>query len=204
MLLINDSLTVVFVGDWNKLYIQPDWVAKHVYGKEEIEIGVNGQGSDFFVSYRSDGVIISPGQSRMLFSTTDTDNSTINNLCQCLNRFIEKAYTPQTFSYGINIEFIEENGIMFAEVLDAMSDTNAIVESGYEVISTKVHRALKSGDEVINMDSELASKNLIVSFNKHYAAADGKTTFNAERIKDFITECYRILSGLGYEIESDE
>ena len=27
MVFLNDSLTVVLVGDWNKLYIQPDWVA---------------------------------------------------------------------------------------------------------------------------------------------------------------------------------
>lgn len=62
MFFLNDSLTVVLVGDWNKLYIQPDWMASNVFEKEEIEIGINGQGADFSVSYRRDGIIISPGQ----------------------------------------------------------------------------------------------------------------------------------------------
>ena len=31
MVFLNDSLTVVLVGDWNKLYIQPDWVANNIY-----------------------------------------------------------------------------------------------------------------------------------------------------------------------------
>ena len=64
---LNDSLTVVLVGDWNKLYIQPDWVANNIYETEEIEIGVNGQGSDFSVSYRCDNVIISPDQGKVVF-----------------------------------------------------------------------------------------------------------------------------------------
>ena len=36
MVFLNDSLTVVLVGDWNKLYIQPDWVANNIYETEEI------------------------------------------------------------------------------------------------------------------------------------------------------------------------
>ena len=40
MVFINDSLTVVLIGDWNKLYIQPHWVASNIYEAEEIEIGL--------------------------------------------------------------------------------------------------------------------------------------------------------------------
>ena len=70
MVFLNDSLTVVLVGDWNKLYIQPDWVANNIYETEEIEIGVNGQGSDFSVSYRCDNVIISPDQGKVVLTGT--------------------------------------------------------------------------------------------------------------------------------------
>lgn len=204
MVLLNDSLTVVLVGDWNKLFIQPDWMANNVFMKEEIEIGVNGQGSDFTVSYRGNGIIIAPGQSKIVFSVTNTDDDTIDNLCSCLNNFIEKAYTPQLFAYGLNCEFIENDGILFAEVLDSMSDTNAIVENGYEIISTKISRTLKSNNKVINMDSNLESRNLKVHFNEHHASEEDKPKFNIEYIKSFIEECNRILCGLGYEIEGDE
>ena len=35
MVFINDSLTVVLVGDWNKLYTQPDWMASNIFEAEE-------------------------------------------------------------------------------------------------------------------------------------------------------------------------
>lgn len=204
MVLINDSLTVVLVGDWNKLYIQPDWVANNIFEKKEIEIGINGQGSDFSVTYKGEGIIIAPGQSNMVFSVISTEDDILNNLCKCLNNFIEKAYTPQLFAYGLNADFIEEDGTLFAEVLDSMLDTNAIVENGYEIISTKVSRTLKQDDKIINMDSNLENRSLRVHFNEHHASEETKPSFNLEQIRDFIKRCSDILCGLGYEIEGNE
>lgn len=204
MVFLNDSLTVVLVGDWNKLYIQPDWIASNIFEKDEMEIGVNGQGSDFAVSYRMDGIIISPGQTNMIFSVINTDDETLNNLCKCLNNFVNKAYTPQLFAYGLNADFVEDESILFAEVVDSMSDTNAIVESGYEVISTEISRTLKCNDKIINMDSSLENRNLRVRFNEHHPSEENISEFDTEGIKGFIEECRRILHGLGYEIEGDE
>ncbi|XCP85414.1 hypothetical protein ABXS75_00950 [Roseburia hominis] len=204
MVFINDSLTIVLVGDWNKLYIQPDWVANNVFEKEEIEIGINGQGSDFAVSYRENGVVVSPGQSKVVFSVINTDDETLNKLCQCINNFVEKAYTPQLFAYGLNADFLEEEGILFAEVIDSMSDTRDIVENGYEVVSTKISRTLKRDDKFINMDCNLENKNLMVHFNEHHNPGENKPNFCIDDIKNFIEESCGILRGLGYEIEGDE
>lgn len=204
MVLVSDSLTIVLVGDWNKLYIQPDWIASNVFEKEEVEIGVNGQGSDFAISYRADGVIILPGQTNMAFSVINTEPEVLNKLCQCLNNFINKAYTPVLFAYGLNVNFIEEDGTLFAEVLDSMSDTNAIVDNGYEVVSTKVSRTLKNDNRIINMDSSIENRNLHVHFNEHHASEEANPIFNVESISSFIEECSNILVGLGYEIEGDE
>ena len=55
MIFAGDSLTIVLLGDWNRFYIQPNWIADNVYGRQEIEMGVNGQGIDFSVTYRCDG-----------------------------------------------------------------------------------------------------------------------------------------------------
>lgn len=139
MVLIEDSLSVVLVGDWNKLYIQPDWMAQHIFEKKELEIGVNGQGSEFSVLYRGNGIIVTPGQDKMVFSAINMDSDTIGNLCKCLNNFIEKAFTTQLYAYGLNVDFIEDGGTVFAEVLDSMADTNAIIESGYVSADKKKH-----------------------------------------------------------------
>lgn len=204
MFFLNDSLTVVLVGDWNKLYIQPDWIASNIFENEEMEIGVIGQGADFSISYKRDGIIISPGQTNMTFSVINTDDETLNNLCRCLNSFIEKAYTPKLFAYGLNGDFVEEEGVLFAEVLDSMSDTNAIVENGYEVVSTKVSRVLKRDDRIINMDSSLDIRELRVHFNEHHTSEEDKPNFSIEGIKGFLKECDEILHGLGYEMEGEE
>lgn len=204
MVFINDSLTVVLVGDWNKLYIQPDWMANNVFEKKEIEIGINGQGADFTVSYRGNGIIVSPGQSNMIFSVTDTADEVLNNLCKCLNNFLEKAVTPQLFAYGLNADFVEEDGILFAEVIDSMSDTNAIIESGYEIVSTKISRTLKRDDKIINMDSNLENKKLTVHFNEHHVLGKNVPNLCVDDIKKFIEESCGILHGLGYEIEGEE
>ena len=66
MVFINDSLNVVLLGDWNQLYSQPDWIAENVFEKEEMEIGLSGQGTykafqfvlqlqdDFFCPFKLD------------------------------------------------------------------------------------------------------------------------------------------------------
>lgn len=204
MVFINDSFTAVFVGDWNKLYTQPDWIAGNIFEKEEIEIGVNGQGAEFSVSYRGDNVIVSPGQENMIFSAINTEDETLETLCRCVNNFIKKARTPQLFAYGLNADFVEEDSILFAEALDSMADTNAIAELGYEVVSTKVSRTLKHEDRIINMDSGLEHRTLKVHFNEHHATGDRAADFSIERVKGFIETCEEILRGLGYEMEGDE
>ena len=204
MVFINDSLTVVLVGDWNKLYTQPDWMASNIFETEEMEIGMNGAGAGFSISYRFSGVIISPNQRKMVFSVMDTEEETLGNLCRFLNNFIEKAYTPQLSAYGLNADFVEDDGILFAEVLDSMSDTGLLVENGYEVASTRVSRTLRCEDRIINMDSSLEDHRLTVRFNGHHVLVEGKPDFHIEYIKGFIEECRKILCGLGYEMEEDE
>ena len=41
MIFTRDSLTIVLLGDWNRFYLQPNWIAENVYEAEEIELGVN-------------------------------------------------------------------------------------------------------------------------------------------------------------------
>ena len=204
MVFINDSLTVVLIGDWNKLYIQPHWVANNIYEAEEIEIGVSGQGSDFEVSYRCDNVIISPSQEKVIFSVANTDRNTLEKLSQCVNNFLKEAYTPSLIAYGINGNFIDEDGSSFAEVLDGMSDTNQILDNGYEIVTATICRTLSKNGKVINMDSKFENARLEISFNENHSNPKEKPIFDFELLKGFIEECGEIVKGLGYELEGDE
>ncbi|MGN1155485.1 MAG: hypothetical protein ACI4TK_04850, partial [Agathobacter sp.] len=142
MILVKDSVTVVLLGDWNKLYIQPDWIAKNVYEKQEIEIGVNGQGTEFNVTYRCDGVIIAPTQSQVIFTASDVYDETLNFITACVNNFLKKAITPFLVAYGFNCEFVDTDGGVLADVIDSIPDNTAIIEQGYEIKSAKISRTL--------------------------------------------------------------
>ncbi|CDA89618.1 MAG: hypothetical protein MR440_00785 [Firmicutes bacterium] len=204
MVFINDSLNVVLLGDWNQLYSQPDWIAENVFEKEEMEIGLSGQGTDFTVRYKADGVIIAPGLSSMIFSVTDTGESELKSLCEYLNNFLEKASTPQFAAYGLNAEFVEENVSAFADVIDSMADAEALVNNGCVIVSTQISRTLRRNNKLINMSSNLENNNLQIRFNEHHIAEESRPNFTLELVKSFIKECREILSGLGYEMEGEE
>lgn len=204
MVFINDSLTIVLIGDWNKLFIQPDWIAGNVYEKDEIEIGVNGPGADLVVSYRSEGVIVTPEQSKVIFSVANTDKQTLEYLCKCIENYVTKAYSAINVAYGFNCDFIEDNDIIFADVLDRMSDTTAIIGSGYEIVSSKVTRTIRKEDRLINMEASLENAMLNMHFNEHHNEEGQSLEFNYELLKDFMDECSNIVRDLGYELEGDE
>ena len=204
MVFINDSLNVVLLGDWNQLYSQPDWIAENVFEKEEMEIGLSGQGTDFTVRYKADGVIIAPGLSSMIFSVTDTGESELKSLCEYLNNFLEKASTPQFAAYGLNAEFVEENVSAFADVIDSMADAEALVNNGCVIVSNQISRTLRRNNKLINMSSNLENNNLQIRFNEHHIAEESRPNFTLELVKSFIKECREILSGLGYEMEGEE
>ena len=204
MVFISDSLTVVLIGDWKKLNIQPDWMAKNIYEKEEIEIGVNGQGSEFSVSYRCNNVVISPDQGKVIFSVTNTDKMTLENISHCINNFLNKAYTTEIFAYGINGKFIDEDGSNFAEVVDNMLDASRILENGYEIMETKISRTLSKNGKIINIDSNLVNAGLEIHFNEHHPNPKETPVFSFEVLNGFIEDCSEIVKGLGYELEGDE
>lgn len=204
MFFINDTLSVVLVGDWNRLYIQPDWIAENVYERNEMEIGVNGTGAEFSISYRADDIVITPNQSRIMFTANNTDEGTLERMAQCINNFLLNARTPALFSYGINGDYYEENGSVFAEVLDSMTDTITFIDNGYEIESTKIVRALRRNGRVLNMESNLENGRLMIHFNEHHAEQNNTVQFQGGTLSEFIQECNEIVRGLGYELEGEE
>lgn len=205
MFLGKDSFTVVLLGDWNKLYIQPDWISENVYEAPEIEIGVNGQGSDFSVSYKCNNIIISPTQSQVLFTALNVSESTIDYAVKCINNFLEKANTPFLMAYGFNCDYFDSDGSQFADVIDAMSDNSAIIDCGYQIRAAKVSRTLVKSGKILNVDFSLEGTNLKIHFNEHHG--DLLTTMpvlEVQQVQDFLRSCNDIAVALGYEIEEDE
>ncbi len=205
MKLLKDSLTVVLLGDWNKLYMQPEWIAHNIYEKKEIEIGVSGQGIDLKVTYRSNEVVIAPTQSQVTMTAINADSTALNDLVKCLNNFLNKAKTPYLIAYGLNCEFVDDDSSVFANMIDSMADSSIIIENGYEIKSSKVMRSLMKDGVMLNLETTMEGTGVRVHFNEHHGnKLTEMPSITVEQILGFLKAAKEIVIALGYEIEEDD
>lgn len=206
MHILSGSFSVVLLGDWNKKYIQPDWVAQYIYKNPEIEIGVEGIGSDFSISYRKNSVAFKPTQDKIIISLINISDDTIKFFSDCVKNYIEEAYTPILTAYGINIEYTDEENSRLASVFDEMADLDPIVNMGYEISATKVSRSLLKNGIIMNVESTINNSTTRIRFNEHHetASEDAKSVGNEitpEKMRGFLEETATIIRGLGYEVD---
>ena len=205
MVFVKDSFTIVLLGDWNKLYMQPDWIAQNVYERQEIEIGVNGQGTEYNVTYRCNGVIIAPTQSQVMFTACDVESGTIDYIVKCVNNFLMKATTPVLLAYGLNCEFVDSDGAVLAHVIDSMSDNSAIIEQGYEINAAKVSRTLIKDGNILNVEMMREGNGAKIHFNEHHGNPTTEMpTISSVQITSFISDCNGLVEAFGYDLEGDE
>ena len=205
MVLVKDSLAIVLVGDWNKLYIQPEWISANVYMKNEIEIGINGQGTDLQVIYKCDGVVIAPTQNQVIFTAMNMDEKTIIALISCVNNYLKNAYTPILVAYGFNCDFIDNESSLFAEVVDSISDSLAIIGNGYEIKATTINRTIEKNGKILNIESSRTDNMTKIHFNEHNRnATDKMPEIEMDQIQAFLTGCNSLIEAFGYDLENDE
>lgn len=200
----NGSLTIVLLGDWNRLYSQPEWIAQHIFQEQEIEIAVNGQGTVFNVSYRKGDVIITPAQDKVVFAAMNLLESTLESISSYVSNYLTRAVTPVLTAYGFNIDFADTDASIFSEVIDGMADANTLIESGYSIASTKISRSLEKEGRLINIDFNVENGQLLIHFNEHYADPGLNPIIEYTSLNAFIERCTQIVNALGYEIEGDE
>lgn len=205
MIFVKDSFTIVLLGDWNKLYIQPDWVAQNVYERQEIEIGVNGQGTEFNVTYRCNEVIIAPTQSQVMFTACDVEIGTIDYIVNCVNNFLMKATTPILSAYGLNCEFVESDAAVLADVIDSISDNSTIIEQGYEINAAKISRTLIKDGGILNVEMIREGNGAKIHFNEHHGSATTEMpVISSAQVNSFISNCNGLVGAFGYDLEGDD
>ncbi len=201
---VNDSLSIVFVGDWNNLYLQPEWISNNIFEVPQIEIGVFGIGIDVEVSFKYNDIIIKPNRDKIIISTTNISDQIIEQLAKCASNFITRSSTPQKVAYGYNITYIDSEDMQLAETFDRISDSSQIVDLGYEIISSNIHRKIMKDEKIINIDCLLENSNSKFIFNEHHEEQDMKSIFiDKNTINSFLGETKSILIGMGYEIEEE-
>lgn len=204
MKLQNDSISVVILGDWNKLFIQPEWVAENVFKTPEMEIGIEGAGAAHGVIYKKDEILMKPTQSKVQFSVVDVREETIQNLAKYINNYLEKAYSPSILAYGFNVDYADAEDARLAEVFDGIPDTDKIADLGYEIQTTEIKRSLEKDGKTINMQCKMTHSHSIIHFNEHHPnPAKEQLEITADIIEHFFEETKKIIEGLGYRIEDE-
>lgn len=205
MNLKNDSVNVVLLGDWSKFYIQPDWVAANIFESPEIEIGVEGHGVEFRISYKKDNVVIKPEQTKIVFSSLDIKKETLGVLSKCVKNYLEKASTPNFIAYGFNCDYVDEEDTRLANVFDSISDAEAILALEYTIEATKVSRKIIKNGKTVSMDCYMEQLKTTIHFNEHHSdPQNDPLNISVDILLNFIGETQNIVKGLGYEIEVDQ
>ncbi len=199
----NNSLAVVFVGDWNKLYTEPDWIAQNIIQQKEIEIRVNFNNNDASFLYIGKNVVIEPKTNKVVFTAKDSTPQTVESLINYVSNFLLKAKSPANVSYGLNLEFSEENSMTFADYLDSLPDTRCFTEAGYEIKHTEIKRTVLSGDVLLNIDFKMNGRNVLIHFNEHHESLPKGEAITKEGIAQFTTRAQEIITALGYSLEDD-
>lgn len=209
MYLKPDSLAVVLLGDWCNLYSKPDWLADNIFKSPDIEIGVNAQDNVTNISCKQGPVIIRPSQAKVAFMTTDIDETTLDYLEECVKKYLETAHTPLLNAFGFNIDYYEEENPLLADIFDSMADVDVIIDADYEIESTRVRRALKKDDAILNMEYSIDKSETLFHFNKHYEGLSENNishaieTITKEKLTQFLRETRSLIEGLGYDFEED-
>ncbi len=205
MNIVENSLTVVLLGDWCKLYMQPDWIAENIFNTSEIEIEMEAHGIDFSIAYKCSNVVINPSQQKVVFSCLNTSVETIEFLTRCVNNYIRKAQTPNLSAYGLNIDYTEDRSMLLSELFDDISDASAIIDLDYTITDTKLHRTIIKDNRVINIDYTQEQALTLIHFNEHYESPQKEDIiFDSETIFNYLERTKAILDKLGYEFEEDE
>lgn len=205
MNIVENSLTIVLLGDWNKFYVQPEWVAGNIFCKPEMEIGVETQGTEFKISYKCNNVIISPSQEKVIITATNIRESTIKYMVECATNYILNAKTPSFSAYGFNIDFVETDDIILSNMIDDISDVRKLIGLNYAIVSSQITRCIKKDDKLINIQYSQEQKQSNIHFNEHHAETDiNAISFDYNNILQFINNSKEILNQLGYDIEDNE
>ena len=201
MKIVNNSFSIVLLGDWSKLYIQPEWIAENIIPEKKIDLFVNGNGLDYKVSYKYKSVTIIPSQERFTIFADIGFTDAIDDCLEITNNIIKKAVTPFFIGYGFNCSYEDEDTSVFSELMDKIEDQFKIIQNGYQINNTTISRELKKDGKILNFVITVEDK-VKLDFNEHHGQKFGNNLIiSREDIKIFLNNCEIIVKTYGDNYE---
>ena len=199
-----NSITCVFNGDWNNLFMQPDWIAQNIFQQDTLEVSVNGYSNNISVAFKNENVVLHPSQMQVVFNfTKESCDSSYDYFCQCINNYLKKAHTTMLTSYGINGDFLDQ-GDVYTSIVDDMKDNNGLMENSCEIVSTRVSKTVRYDKKVFNIETFNDNGDTKIHINEHHEGPFEQKDypkFDKQMISDFVRDCWHLLFAIGYEKE---
>lgn len=201
-----NSLNVVIIGSWNKIFADPIFLANTLFSGQEVTLEVIGQGLDLSVQCKYKDVCITPTIDRIQFTCTSLSTDSIAFFTQTLQHFFQNVECPAISAYGINIHYNDVEDVILPEVIDSISDRSRLVDMGCEIITTNIVRKIKYDDLVFNISFSYTNNGTIITFNQHndVKGTNKDIIFSDDQVLMVIQKSKEILQNLGYETEALE
>lgn len=205
MELVKGSATLVLLGIWNPAILNPEWLARYVFNKGDIEVPVTLEFTPFPglpPRLTIEGIVIQPGRTRVVITLPDKlgdeELDKVEGVTAAL--FKELPHTPIQ-AVGQNFEFVETAPT--EEQLRIFTSANDLPQKCdflFDTTSQKIVASIAFEERSLNLTRTFANSRLTTSFNFHYnvtraSDAAAKTT-GAHSFKENYRHALRIIRSL--------
>lgn len=202
---IDGSLNCVINGDWNRRYIQPDYIGQTVFGVQEMDIQISGLGSDSFgIIFHSGKIRVLPRQDRVQFIADDFEDETIARFEEVVIRFCKEIHTPNLVSFGYNCVYSSEDSLGFAQMVDELKGVDELSDLGASISDTVIKRHISFEGKEINTTERMNGDTVSIEFNEHHSGENIREEIQTEgSIKDFLARTEKIVKAMYPETGDD-
>lgn len=171
MKIIDESISLVIPGNWNRHILTPNWVAKNIFQIEsiQVEFAINGT---LPPRYTHDKIRFIPHHSRITFIALDINESTFESIEKMSIRLLELLPHTPTNSFGINFQLIETEINPAVLTLFKFDDNAKIIDSCYtddcDIIESSIIRKIKLNDRDLNFTIVNKTEHTEFNCNFHY------------------------------------
>ena len=198
---VDNSLSVVFVGDFNRKYISFEWLATTVFEENKIEMGVNVKDGLVAILYQTDSVIIIPNQKKITFQVKGLDKVKIGIFTKYIQKFTSSVPNELFTAYGINSNYSEDESLVIPQENDSLTSQKRLIKNGYDIINMTSIRQVSKDGKVYNVtvSSDIHKTNININ-EDHQKIAEVPIEFD-EMLKRHFECCKEILGSFGFDLE---
>ena len=103
-----DDRTIVLVGSWNVAILNPDWVARDLFGVNAVEAQILIADGQTSLKYKVGNVSISPQPSRVIISSLAGTDECLQESEGIAARLLERLPVTPVAAVGVNFGYTEE------------------------------------------------------------------------------------------------